>query len=377
MKLPRRRFLHLAAGSAMPLGQAIHLVKRYGLAVCCVVGPLFFASIALNEQAKLLIPLGIENIIIVPDKRMPPRQNATSPSASTPSSSPPKPELDSTLFIQSQYIAGSFNWAVMNAFVYVLSPVLLIVAAITIVQRFGLNLSIAVVLAGAFVALAFDSNILINSPPNVIIQVFFNLFDGIDKFDGLTKIVSATGTAKAMSFLNAVDEFISLLLCAMVAFGMAALSIRASEAELNVGHLKARRNTIHLLIMCTSVALSMAVISTKLLFAWPLGLIAQSQAVPLQTIADTVTVFNGALGTIVFISALGPAAVAWLLDVSAFRRRRERAEPNNSASLGQPVDDGLTFAPISLMTGLAGLVAPIIASPFIDALKHFLTFSQN
>jgi hypothetical protein len=123
--------------------------------------------------------------------------------------------------------------------------------------------------------------------------------------------------------------------------------------------------------------LVMAVISTKLLFAWPLGLIAQSQAVPLQTIADTVTVFNGALGTIVFISALGPAAVAWLLDVSAFRRRRERAEPNNSASLGQPVDDGLTFAPISLMTGLAGLVAPIIASPFIDALKHFLTFNQN
>jgi hypothetical protein len=127
-----------------------------------------------------------------------------------------------------------------------------------------------------------------------------------------------------------------------------------------------------------------SVIQTKFFFAWPLGLIAQYQADPLQQIADAVTLYMGAVATILFISTLAPAMIAWWIDVSRFRSMREGTDlkvkvgkHGTSAEPHEGDDDGLNFAPISVVTGLVAVLAPAITSPLADAVKHFVNIGQN
>jgi hypothetical protein len=139
---------------------------------------------------------------------------------------------------------------------------------------------------------------------------------------------------------------------------------------------------IHLIIMFSSGAWIIVVISTKLFLEWPLTLISLPQAASLQLITDAVTMYIGALATVSIVAVLPPVMAAWFIDVTRFRSMYECAEPdlkgsNIQGKSAEPIvdDDGLNFAPISIATGALAVVAPVIASPIVDAVKHLL--SQN
>jgi hypothetical protein len=181
-----------------------------------------------------------------------------------------------------------------------------------------------------------------------------------------------------------------------------------------------------------STFLVVGVLAQKALMAWPLALIDKDQAAGLQPLADALTLQLGAQGTMGLIAAFGPAIAAWYLDVLALRRKthsvggvakqkspaqpsiesrieetleyasispaeelhlrvtelRQEAPPAAGAakqappprqSVDRPDDESsLVFAPISTIAGLLAVLAPILASPFVDALKSiFQVFVKN
>jgi hypothetical protein len=118
---------------------------------------------------------------------------------------------------------------------------------------------------------------------------------------------------------------------------------------------------------------------------WPLSLILMRQAAGLRLLADALTLQLGAQGTIALIAAFGPAIAAWSLDAAALRRK---SQPNFvAATPTQPADppigkvqqsyDGFVFAPLSAIASIIAVLAPLLASPFVDALKSIFSMSAK
>jgi hypothetical protein len=126
------------------------------------------------------------------------------------------------------------------------------------------------------------------------------------------------------------------------------------------------------------------VLSSKTLLQWPLKLVSDAQAAALSPIADALTLELGATGTFALFAAYAPAIAAWTLDVNCFRAAQDKiAKPTPKPTQPSPADptqsdgadgngDGLLFAPLSMLSSIFAVMAPLLASPFTDALKALL-----
>jgi Na+/melibiose symporter-like transporter len=76
----------------------------------------------------------------------------------------------------------------------------------------------------------------------------------------------------------------------------------------------------------------------------------------------------GATGTIALVAAFAPAIIAWQLDVAAYNERSPKQEGGAAVAM----DINLVFAPMSLITSIVAVFAPLLASPFANALQSIL-----
>ena len=157
--------------------------KSYGLALCCILCPFFFTAVLLEQSTKKLIPAQIEKIELQykPAKPVAFRQPATSSSAA----SVQKPDPDPALYLQSQYVAGLYEFAIMNSIIYVFLAMTSALTSSIIAQRFGILVFVGVLFIEALVAYFFADPKWTSSAVDRALPLLINLYAAIDKFGAL------------------------------------------------------------------------------------------------------------------------------------------------------------------------------------------------
>jgi hypothetical protein len=374
--------------------KALDILSRYGLAACCVLGPLLFATVFMTLAFNELVPkqLAFEESNKITFKYSPSEPKAKSiagPADKSAAAGGDKAEAmpNRDMYLPARHYYGRSAYAVASGFLYLISAAVLLFSIITIVQRWGWTGVVLGLLFFGVIVLDIAYGIGIPRGRHLVVD---QLLNKADEFDTLKQMVGSMPTGDTVRRLVRINTIASLIPVGMILLALASLSVRPTDNKLDPAELKSRLAGIQCAMMLASGILVVGVLANKTLVDWPLTLVAEPDAAALRPIADALTLQLGASGTIAMFAAFAPAMTAWSLDVA--RYRAIKADPTRSAAKTEPAKSGaiksepskpaaaaetepdarLIFAPLSTIAAIFAALAPILASPFFDGLKAIL-----
>jgi hypothetical protein len=353
-------------------------IERYGLACCCVLGPIVFALIVPTVILGLLAPkASLEAISIeyrpleLGAKGAPGATAAKAAPETTAAKGAPNTgaAADHATYLKALHLNGKVRYSAASVFLYPLAAAALAFSIVVVRRRLG-RAAVAWGLAG-FAALAGAIALLFDKPKGRVFAVD-RLLNAAEKFEGLRAAgISPPATGDLVAALVSFNTFVSLLPVGMILLALAALSVRAEPSKLDRADLENRLLNLRIALGIGSSILVLGVIANKLLLEWPASLVADEQRAAMQPIFDGLMFQFGTVASVSLITAFAPAIVAWMLDVEQLHAKAKvRAKPKTESEA--PPDGKLVFAPLSLVTSLLALLAPMLTSPFIDGFKGIL-----
>jgi hypothetical protein len=277
---------------------------------------------------------------------------------------PPEKPLPPQLQLLANHIAGRLNVAYGYAFLVLVSAVAFAFGSYVLIDRYGWSVWAGV--TGAFSAVT-------------VTLAYIDLNHGSVRRFVADNILARADSHTLLQYLPAVDNLRSLIMFGLcigylsVGLVLASLFVasirRGSYATLD--DLKARLFIIRVGLILGSAILVVVVLSSRAVFDWPLSLLAEPDRKALAPAADALVRKWGAIGSISLIAAFLPAITAWYLDRECYR-----ATPHPPPEPKEIVTE-LEIAPLSTVTSIIAVLAPIIASPIFDALKSLLATVQK
>ena len=370
------------------------------------------AAVAASAAATPKQPADTKETGVLPTQAAEPAKSQAAPESTSGSS---EVVADATLFLRGLSYHGEAQYAAASAFIYLASTAVLLFSLTIVYLRWNLLACIASLIFFGGIAdyLAFDFH-----KPRGRELVVENLLNRAEYFPTmrLDKVPPCTGNI--VSDLVSYNTIAALVPVGVLLVALALLAVRDPNPER--ADLTLRRTCLRIALGLGSALFVIGVLANKELVQWPLSLVSESQQLALQPIADSVTLQLGAMGTIAIVAAFAPALTAWWLDVLVFEANEAKAakaaneakeaklkartgdgkEPNRgggflgylcslfcfwrakpSALPTPPADADLSakksasefaFAPLSMISGIIAALAPLLASPFVDALKSVL-----
>jgi hypothetical protein len=357
-------------------------LRRSGLALCCIVCPLIFAIAAFNWAANKLIPAQISNLQISyqPASGKIRNERATASSSQTSGTntgaltrkdgvgSDPDPKL----YLLGQHISGRYNFSVICAFLYVACASAFIFSSVIVIDRLGWKAFFFGIVAFAILAYGIAGSRWIQNPFDIARPFLVDrVLNEADAFETLRSLATASKTGEVVFSVISVNEFVAVVSVGMIFIGLFALSLRPQGLDLEIRGLRTRLKAIRCAIAFGSAIFVVSVTLTKMLLEWPLSLIDESQATALKPVVSALILQFGATGTIIVFCTFTPAISSWLLDVSKY----QELHPDAAKELA---DESFALAPSSILTSVSAVIAPIVTSPIVDALKTLMgTVSSN
>jgi hypothetical protein len=120
-------------------------------------------------------------------------------------------------------------------------------------------------------------------------------------------------------------------------------------------------------LILSSALLVVNTLAAKALVEWPISLLEETQRKALDPAGDAITRLWAGSSSVSLLAAFLPGIAAWYLDRQDFRAVHRAADPVHAA------DDGLDIAPLSAVTAVIAVLAPVVASPILDTAKSLLT----
>jgi hypothetical protein len=283
---------------------------------------------------------------------------------------------DAAMFLPALNYSGRISFAIASGFLFIASLTTLIFAIVVLASR--RSCKYIVYAFAAWVAVAALITFGFSNPHGryLVVQDLLNAADGfahLDKF-AITLFGYRVKTGTLADYYVHANTLISLIPVGMLLTALMELSVR-DDASRKEPSLKARLMTLRCALVLGSTCFVFGVLSNKALVEWPLQLVNASQAKALRPIADSLVLQFGALGTAAIFGAFAPAIVAWMLDVN-----NKVADPPVKRKIGKAAkvalpakDDGLIFAPMTTITAIVALLAPVLASPVFDTLKSLVS----
>jgi hypothetical protein len=345
-------------------------LRRYGLAIACVAAPFLLGLWASSATLVwLMAPSHVERITL--DYRLR-DQPAVAPSGvrpaqkAEPGGTGPLPGRDgrtdeaARFDLVAKHFSGMVDFALASGFLYSVFVVAFAVSAATILRRAGWNV-LAVAIAALCVVTAAETWLVMANKQRRLL-VTDNIFQLVDRHDLLKEMP----VAGRMTHLIAADTFVGLFTAGIILIALAAASVRRG-ADVDRADLEDRLLVIRITLSLASAILVVATLSTKALVDWPLSLLEETERKALGPAGDALTRLWAASSSIALLAAFLPGIAAWYLDREAYRAARPPAGP------GQQPDDGLEIAPLSTVTSILVVLAPVVASPMLDAFRSLLT----
>jgi hypothetical protein len=401
----------------------LEFLRRYGLAASCIIGPLLFGLGSDYLATKWLVPFADPEILsggYLP--AIPPcRQNSDADNGlnsqskagaiapvSAPKSTGPTQVSDAlscTSLAQAaaarpwdnrndplsivefwsvgQQYSGRLTYAIASAFLYLIAAAVLIFGVSVVAWEFGVAWACSAMAFFLVLAVICGNSGFLPRGRTLIVEGILNKADGFFPF--LDFIGSETGERTRL--LVQFNTVISFFAIGMLLSALYVLSVQPKDNVLTPTLLRRRLTLLRLALALGSAFLVIGVLAQKILMDWPLSLIVGVQANGLRSLANALTLQVGAQGTMGLFAAFGPAIAAWSLDATALRRKtpavRDAQRPKSHSHLDkateprtgmpQASNETFAFAPLASIVSFLGLLAPLLASPFIDALKSIFS----
>lgn len=383
-------------------------VSRWGFAVACVVAPIVFGVLAnsylaswmssgselcaitrqlsfslIGEATPSPLKLSAEDLksceaAIAAHRAeaapMPPvvaAQPAAAVQPAAPAAEPAKGDGKATekplppqLQLLANHIAGRLNVAYGYAFLVLVSVVAFAFGSYVLISERGWRVWAVVTLVFAVVTGTL---------------AYIDLNHGTVRRFVADNILARADSHALLQYLPATENLRSLIMFGLgigylsVGLVLAALflaSIRTGN-HATLKDLKERLFIIRVGLILGSAILVVVVLSSRAVFDWPLSLLAEPDRKALAPAADALVRKWGAIGSISLIAAFLPAISAWYLDRECYR-----TTPHPPPAPQETVTE-LEIAPLSTVTSIIVVLAPVVASPIFDALKSLLATVQK
>jgi uncharacterized membrane protein YidH (DUF202 family) len=344
------------------------------LAACCILAPLIFAFWA-PDQAAYFLDSGAHKIKV----------------------SYQFPSVASDVSLLALDLRGRTLYAIASAFLYLASASAILFGFVVVWRRNGTLIAFLALLFFAVLgwvvaphatamenlrplvverilyaaSLQPDARLLASTGNDVSVfaRLVLSLF-GVDQGPG--------ATALGLLRLNAVTGLISV---GMLLSALASVSVLRSEEEWTreqkLQDLRSRRMIIRLVLALGSVVLVVSVIASTLLIEWPTSLLIESQQIAIAPLGEALNLLFAASGTLGLIAAIGPALIAYLLDRHELVKGASKASqrPETSAMVKRSpikrrqIEDDLSFAPLSSISGVIALFAPLMTPSVMELIK--------
>jgi len=344
---------------------------RYGFSILCIAAPLIFATITISFALDRMIPKLLE---FTGKNTYTFQYEAARPPKEKPATEKTKPESspDPKMFLPARQYYGQAAYAISSGFLYVFAAAALCFAVVIVFDRWGATGVVLGLVFFGIIVLFITEGIGIPRGRYLVVD---DLLNKADEFADLKPLAQSIKTGDGLRSLVKINTIVSLIPVGMILLATAALSVRAKDSELDLDLLRHRLARLRWTILLASTLLVTGVLANKAMVDWPLSLIAEPQALALRPIADALILQMGASGTIASFALFVPAIAAWSLDVERLRRKNARAgaarSPEAPESNPDPTE-GLIIAPLATIAALLAALAPVLASPLVDALKSIL-----
>jgi hypothetical protein len=364
---------------------ASQIFRRYALAWCCVILPIAFGFAVTVLLSNQLVPnynvnsdYKLDYKAVRAELTAQPKQTTADSSKSMETKSIGEPKADIAFLTPALHIAGRIDYAVASAFLLLAGLAAFGFGAVILFQRLHWLGAVAWILFFGLVAkvIAWYPQ----KPPfrELVVE---RLLNKADVWVPDLKLTTPTGEIAAN--IVAANTFLSLWPVGVVLAALWAVSIRPLSDNLDRAELEKRRLILQIALGLASALLVCGVLAQKTLMAWPLSLIQTDQANGLKPLADALTLQFGAMSSIALIGAFGPAITAWTLDAARLEQTVEATvnianrpavvvKTGPDQSKASQSEGKITFAPLSLLSSLFAVLAPLLASPFVEAFKNIL-----
>jgi hypothetical protein len=270
--------------------------------------------------------------------------------------------LPPRLQLVANHVAGRLNVAYAYAFLILVSVVAFLFGSYVVVEKAGwvIWLGITVVFLVVTAGLGYSDirgggvrhfvadNILMRADAHALLQ-----------------FLPAEANLRSLIWLGLTVGYLSVGLV-LAALYLASIR-RGTKATLD--DLKERLVIIRVGLVLGSAILVVVVLSSRAVYDWPLSLLVETDRKALAPAADALVRKWGAIGSISLIAAFLPAITAWYLDRDAYRNTPQPAKKTAKPS---PDAGELEIAPMSTVTSILAILAPVIASPIFDGLKSLV-----
>jgi hypothetical protein len=259
----------------------------------------------------------------------------------------------------AQHFSGLANFALTSGFLYFVCAGAVAVSAVIIRRRLGGRM-VAVVIA-AFALVGALESWLVMAERQRRLLVTDNIFQLADRHDLLRDLPVAERLVELLAF----NIFVGLSSVGVVLMALAVASVRRGPS-VDRADLDERLFVIRVTMVLASALLVVAVVQGKALVEWPISLLVEAQRKALDPAGDATPRLWGGSASVALLAAFLPGIAAWYLDRADYRA----AHPGPDA---QTQPDGLDIAPLSTVTAILAVLAPVVASPILDASKSLLS----
>jgi hypothetical protein len=295
----------------------------------------------------------------------PPPPSAITPNAATPAAAPaPRRDADSEpanpkLLLIANHVAGRYGVAYGYAFLLLVSVLAFSFGSFVVIKKTNWRVWLTVTVG--FLIVTF-------------VAAFLDVTATPLRYLAADNILARADKDAVLQFLPAADNLEKLILMGLT-FGYLSVGLILAAlycASIRLGDMSTRHNleerlfVIRIGLVLGSAILVIVVLSSRAVFDWPLSLLVESDRKALTPIADALVRKWGAIGSISLVGAFLPAISAWYLDRACYRSTLPKTE---EAKKREAESEPLEIAPLSTITSIIVVLAPVLASPLFDVVK--------
>jgi hypothetical protein len=347
----------------------IPFLHRYALAVACVAAPFLFGLWPGSlTVAWLMAPSHVERMQLdyrLRDQPAPAPQGGAAEKSERGEASPAaakgdaKPDAAARFELVAQHFSGLVNFALTSGFLYLVWAAAFAVSGIIIQRWLGGRMLALVVAAFAVVAALETWLVMVDKQRRILVTD--NIWQLVDRHDLLRHMPIADQMVELLAF----NIFLGLFTAGVVLMALSVASVRCGPS-VDRTNLEERLFVIRATMIMSSALLVVVVLQTKALVEWPISLLVEAQRRALDPGGDAITRLWAGSSSAAMLAAFLPGITAWYLDRRDYRAAHAGVE-------AQPPADGLDIAPLSTVTAILAVLAPVVASPILDAAKSLVS----
>ena len=343
-------------------GSLRRIFSRHGLAIACVVAPLVFGLWGGYLAVAAIMHAGHVDAIKLDyrfrDQLLPnvvPASPPTAVSAERDAERLAAERATARMDLVARHFSGIVNLAVSSSVLYFIACVAFAAGAFHVARHAGRK--VVVLVALLCLAIAAAQAFMMVQGDHRRVLVTGNILRLAETHEALKDLpmVSAVKTVLGVNIAVGLTAVFMLFASLYIA------TIRPEKPDL--AGLKERLFVVRAVMVLASILLVIVVLFTRALVDWPLSLLTEAQKIALGPAAEALARVWGASASIALVASIAPAIVSWHLDREIYRGAHSEAGATA---------DGLEIAPMSTATSLLAVLAPVVASPMLDAFKSLL-----